>query len=64
MKALVSRHSLAREAMGKIAGVVSPRASVAPFAPIALRDVDAPVPRAPDGVVCDTELAGICVLEP
>jgi hypothetical protein len=61
MKVLVSRHSLAREAMGKIAGVVSPRASVAPFA---LRDVDAPVPRAPDGVVCDTELAGICVLEP
>jgi hypothetical protein len=36
MKALVFRHSLAREAVGKIAGVVSPRAFVAPIAPIAL----------------------------
>jgi threonine dehydrogenase-like Zn-dependent dehydrogenase len=60
MKALVFRHSLAREAMGKVGGVVSPRAFVAPFAPVALRDVDPPVPPAPDWVLCDTALAGIC----
>lgn len=60
MKALVFRHSLAREAMGKIAGSVTPRAFVAPFSPIALREVPAPVPPDSDWVVCDTQLAGIC----
>jgi threonine dehydrogenase-like Zn-dependent dehydrogenase len=60
MKALVFRHSLAREAMGKVAGSVSRRAFVAPFSPIALREVAAPLPPAPNWVVCDTELAGIC----
>ena len=64
MKALVFRHSLAREAMGKVGGVVSPRAFVAPFAPVALRDVDPPVPPAPDWVLCDTALAGICGSDP
>ena len=60
MKALVFRHSLAREAMGKLAGSVTHRAFVAPFSPIALREVPAPVPPAPNWVVCDTQLAGIC----
>lgn len=60
MRALMFRHSLPREAAATIGGRVDPRAFVGRFAPVALEDVPEPVPPAPDWVVCDTLVAGIC----
>ena len=60
MKALMFRHSLAREAAATIGGKVDPRAFVGPFAPVALEDVPEPVPPAEGWVVCETRVAGLC----
>jgi len=60
MKALVFRNDRARQAATKLAGFVSPKAFVGPYAPVQLEDVTEPVPPAPDWVVCDTILSGLC----
>ena len=60
MKALVFRHSLAREAISAIGGHVDRRAYVAPFAPVRLTEVaELPLP-APDWVRVDTLFSGLC----
>jgi threonine dehydrogenase-like Zn-dependent dehydrogenase len=60
MKALVFRHNFAREAVAKVRSALGHRAYVAPPAPTRLEDVPEPVPPAPDWVLCDTAVAGIC----
>ena len=60
MKALVFRNDRARQAATKLGGFVSPKAFVGPLAPVQLEDVAEPVPPAPDWVVCDTILSGLC----
>jgi threonine dehydrogenase-like Zn-dependent dehydrogenase len=60
MKALVFRNDRARQAATKLAGFVSPKAFVGPYAPVRLEDVAEPTPPAPDWVVCDTVLSGLC----
>ena len=60
MKALVFRHSLAREAAAAIGGRVDPRAFVSRFAPVRLEDVDElPLP-ARDWVRVQTTFSGLC----
>ena len=60
MKALVFRHSLAREAASAVAGRVDQRAFVARFAPVRLEDVDElPLP-ADDWVRVQTTFSGLC----
>ncbi len=60
MKALVFRHSLAREAAATIGGRVDQRAFAARFAPVRLEDVDEqPLPAA-DWVRVQTTFSGLC----
>jgi threonine dehydrogenase-like Zn-dependent dehydrogenase len=60
MKALVFRHSLAREAASTIGGRVDPRAFVARFAPVRVEDIDElPLP-AQDWVRVETTFSGLC----
>jgi threonine dehydrogenase-like Zn-dependent dehydrogenase len=60
VKALVFRHSLAREAAAAIGGRVDPRAFVSRFAPVRLEDVDElPLP-ARDWVRVQTTFSGLC----
>lgn len=60
MKALVFRHSLAREAAATVGGQVSLRAFTGPLAPVRLEDVDElPLP-AGDWVRVETVVSGLC----
>jgi threonine dehydrogenase-like Zn-dependent dehydrogenase len=60
MKALVFRHSLAREAASAIGGRVDQRAFVSRLAPVRLEDVDElPLPAA-DWVRVETTFSGLC----
>ena len=60
MKALVFRHSLAREAASTIGGRVDQRAFVSRFAPVRVEDIDElPLP-APDWVRVETTFSGLC----
>ncbi len=60
MKALVFRHSLAREAVTTIGGRLGQRAFVSRLAPVRLEDVaDLPLPAA-DWVRVETMLSGLC----
>ncbi len=60
MKALVFRHSLAREAAATVGGRVSRRAYVSRFAPVQLADVAEPALPAPDWVSVSTTFSGLC----
>jgi threonine dehydrogenase-like Zn-dependent dehydrogenase len=60
MKALVFRNDRVSQAVTKLAGFVSPKAFAGPLAPVRLEDVAEPTPPAPDWVVCDTVLSGLC----
>ena len=60
MKALVFRHSLAREAAAAVGGRVSRRAYVSRFAPARLCDVAEPALPAPDWVRVETTFSGLC----
>ena len=60
MKALVFRHSLAREAASAIGGRVDPRAFVSRLAPVRIEDVDElPLPST-DWVRVETTFSGLC----
>jgi threonine dehydrogenase-like Zn-dependent dehydrogenase len=60
VRALVFRHSLAREAASALGGRVDPRAFVSRFAPARIEDVDElPLP-APDWVRVQTTFSGLC----
>lgn len=60
MKALVFRHSLAREAAATVGGQVSRRAFTGPFAPVRLEDIEElPLP-ASDWVRVETIVSGLC----
>ena len=60
MKALVFRHSLAREAVSAIGGRVDRHAFVSRLAPVRLEDVDElPLP-AQDWVRVETTFSGLC----
>jgi threonine dehydrogenase-like Zn-dependent dehydrogenase len=60
VKALVFRHSLAREAASAIGGRVDRRAFVSRFAPVRLEDVaEMPLP-APDWVRVESTFSGLC----
>jgi threonine dehydrogenase-like Zn-dependent dehydrogenase len=60
MRALVFRHSLAREAAAAVGGRVDPRVFVSRFAPARIEDVDElPLP-APDWVRVRTTFSGLC----
>jgi threonine dehydrogenase-like Zn-dependent dehydrogenase len=60
VKALVFRHSLAREAASAVGGRVDRRAYVSRFAPVRIEDVDdLPLP-APDWVRVETTFSGLC----
>jgi threonine dehydrogenase-like Zn-dependent dehydrogenase len=60
VKALVFRHSLAREAASTIGGRVDKRACVSRFAPVRIEDADdLPLP-AEDWVRVDTTCSGLC----
>ncbi len=60
MKALVFRHSLAREAASAIGGRVDRRAFVSRFAPVRIEDVsELPLP-AEDWVRVETTFSGLC----
>ena len=60
MKALVFRHSYAREALGFVGGRFTKRAYTAPGAPTSLKEVPEPSLPAPDWVLCDSTVSGIC----
>ena len=60
MKALVVRHSLAREAASAIGGRVDRRAFVSRFAPARIEDVAEPPLPAPDWVRVRTTFSGLC----
>jgi threonine dehydrogenase-like Zn-dependent dehydrogenase len=60
VKALVFRHSLAREATTAIGGRVSPRAYVSRFAPVRLAEISEPALPAPDWVGVQTTFSGLC----
>jgi hypothetical protein len=60
MKGLVFRHNLAREAAGRIGGWVDPRTFVSRVAPTRLEEVGEPRPPAPDWVLCETSVSGLC----
>jgi threonine dehydrogenase-like Zn-dependent dehydrogenase len=60
VKALVFRHSLAREAASAIGGRVDPHAFVSRFAPVRIEDIaELPLP-APDWVRVQTTFSGLC----
>jgi threonine dehydrogenase-like Zn-dependent dehydrogenase len=60
LKALVFRHSLAREAASAIGGRVDQRAFVSRFAPVRIEDIDElPLP-AEDWVRVETTFSGLC----
>ena len=60
MKALVFRHSLAREAAAAVGGRVARRAYVSPLAPVRVEDIDElPLPAA-DWVRVQTTFSGLC----
>ena len=60
VKALVFRHSLAREAASAIGGRVDPRAFVSRLAPVRIEDVDElPLPPK-DWVRVETTFSGLC----
>ncbi len=60
MKALMFRHSLAREAASTIGGRVDQRAFVARFAPVRIEDIDElPLP-AQDWLRVETTFSGLC----
>jgi threonine dehydrogenase-like Zn-dependent dehydrogenase len=60
VKALVFRHSLAKEAASTVGGRVADRAFVARFAPVRLEEIDElPLP-APDWVRVTTTFSGLC----
>jgi threonine dehydrogenase-like Zn-dependent dehydrogenase len=60
LKALVFRHSLAREAAAVVSGRVTRRAYVSRFAPVRLADVAEPPLPAPDWVRVATTFSGLC----
>ena len=60
MKALVFRHSLAREAASTIGGRIDQRAFVSRFAPVRLEDVDEQPLPAEDWVRVETTFSGLC----
>lgn len=60
MKALLFRHSLPREAAGKIGGALNPRWFSGPLAPISLADVPEPSSPGPGWVRCHTIVSGVC----
>jgi len=60
VKALVFTHNLAREAAVTVAGRLDKRAFVSKYAPVALADVPEPRLPAPDWVICDTLMSGLC----
>jgi hypothetical protein len=60
VRALVFRHSLAREAAATVGGRVSKRAYVSRFAPTSLEDVEEPPLPARDWVGVETTLSGLC----
>ena len=60
MKALVFRHSLAREAASAIGGRVDRRAFVSRFAPARIEDVAEPPLPAADWVRVRTTFSGLC----
>jgi threonine dehydrogenase-like Zn-dependent dehydrogenase len=60
VKALVFRHSLAREAASAIGGRVDRRAFVSRFAPARIEDVAEPPLPAPDWVRVRTTFSGLC----
>jgi len=60
VKALVFRHSLAREAAAAVGGRVARRAYVSPLAPVRVEDIDElPLPAA-DWVRVQTTFSGLC----
>jgi threonine dehydrogenase-like Zn-dependent dehydrogenase len=60
VKALVFRHSLAREAASTIGGRLDRRALVSRFAPTRIEDVDEPRLPAEDWVGVETTFSGLC----
>ena len=60
MKALVFRHSLAREAASAIGGRVDRRAFVSRFAPVRIEDVEEQPLPAEDWVRVETTFSGLC----
>ena len=60
MKALLFRHSVAKEAAAVIGGRIDKRAFVSGFAPVSLEEVPEPVPPAAGWVKCETVMSGIC----
>jgi len=60
VKALLFRHSLAREAAAVIGGRLDKRAFVSAYAPVSLEEVPEPVPPAVGWVKCETVVSGIC----
>ena len=60
MKALVFRHSLAREAASTIGGRVGRRAFVSRFAPVRIEDVEESPAPAGDWVRVETTFSGLC----
>ena len=60
MQALVCENSLARQAITKLLGAVSPRAFVGPLAPMQMREIPDPGFPGPDWVVLRTALCGLC----
>jgi threonine dehydrogenase-like Zn-dependent dehydrogenase len=60
VKALVFRHSLAREAAAAIGGRLDRRAFVSPLAPVRVEDVDEPPLPGADWVRVQTTFSGLC----
>lgn len=60
MKALVFRHSLAREAAAAVGGRVDKRAYVSRLAPVRIEDIDEPPLPAADWVRVRTTFSGLC----
>jgi threonine dehydrogenase-like Zn-dependent dehydrogenase len=60
MRALVFRHSVARQIITKALSYASPRAVVGPLAPMQLEEIPDPALPAPDWLVIRTRLCGIC----
>jgi threonine dehydrogenase-like Zn-dependent dehydrogenase len=60
VQALVYEGNLARVAVTKLLGQLTPRAYVGPTAPMQLREIAPPVLPAPDWVLLRTRLCGLC----
>lgn len=60
MRALVFRHSVARQIITKALSVASPRALVGRFAPMQLEEIPDPSLPADDWLIIRTRLCGIC----